>query len=481
MNLSDLPVTAVIGTFFGDEGKGKLVDYLASTQNFSVIARSAGGSNSAHTISHQGQTYTSHLVPSGILACDALCLLGNGMVIDLAFLLEECKNIESRFGVSCLSRLRISDRAHLVFPFHKKVDYLQDRKTGVKTTCQGIGPAYSDKISRRGIRMGTLRDKNKFTLAYWKLVDYHRNIFPELSGFDFQAILDLHLGQYRDVFLPLLVDSCSLLHRELDQNKNILVECSQACMLDIDHGFYPFVTSSSTCVGGVVSGLGLPPQKISTIGVIKAIVTRVTSPSRLPTQFTDEEKKEILSWFSPDSLPVDDYKHNLPKAAGLIMNEGSDEVDEDDLLLAKKFFEVDASGRPRTCGWFDAVLLKRACQINGFSALCLNKLDCLSGMKKVKICIGYGPGLGLDSFSERVSPSSEGISPSSERVSPSSEEPEQVQYLELPGWEKDISNLTSWDDLPEEAKTFIITIEELVKVPVLYIGTGRDRDSLIVR
>ncbi|SPN79568.1 Adenylosuccinate synthetase [Brazilian cedratvirus IHUMI] len=448
------PVTAVIGTFFGDEGKGKLVDYLASTKNFSVIARSAGGSNSAHTISHQGQTYTSHLVPSGILACDALCLLGNGMVIDLAFLLEECKNIEARFGVSCLSRLYISDRAHLVFPFHKKVDYLQDRKTGVKTTCQGIGPAYSDKVSRRGIRMGTLRNKEKFTLAYWKLVDYHRSIFPELSGFDFQAILDLHLGLYRELFLPLLVDSCSLLHRELD-NK-ILVECSQACMLDIDHGFYPFVTSSSTCVGGVVSGLGLPPQSISSIGVAKAIVTRVTSPSRLPTQFTDEEKKEILSWFSPESLPVDDYKHSLPKAAGLIMNEGNDEVDEDDLTLAKKFFEVDASGRPRTCGWFDAVLLKRACQINGFTSLCLNKLDCLSGMKKVKICVGYGE---------------EGFS----------EQPKQVDYLELPGWEKDISNLTSWDDLPQEAQNFVTTIEELVKVPVTYIGTGRDRASLIIR
>nr|WIL03151.1 adenylosuccinate synthetase [Cedratvirus borely] len=455
-----LPVTAVIGTFFGDEGKGKLVDYLASTKDFSVIARSAGGSNSAHTISHQGQTYTSHLVPSGILACDAHCLLGNGMVIDLAFLLEECRNIESRFGVSCLSRLRISDRAHIVFPFHKKVDYLQDRKTGVKTTCQGIGPAYSDKVSRRGIRMASLRDKSAFTTAYWKLVEYHRNIFPELSGFDFQAILDLHLGQYRDIFLPLLVDSCSLLHRELDLGNKVLVECSQACMLDIDHGFYPFVTSSSTCVGGVISGLGLPPQKVSTIGVIKAIVTRVTSPARMPTQFTDEEKKEILSWFSSETLPIDDYKHNLPKAAGLIMNEGDEEINQDDLSLARKFFEVDASGRPRTCGWFDAVLLNRACKINGFTSLCLNKLDCLSGMKKIKICISYGPGLGLDSFSEK---------------------PEQVQYLELPGWEKDISNLTSWDDLPEEAKNFVITIEELVKVPVRYIGTGRDRESVIIR
>jgi adenylosuccinate synthase len=452
-----LPVTAVLGTFFGDEGKGKLVDYLASKENFSIVARSAGGSNSAHTISHQGQTYTSHLVPSGWNQ-DKICLLGNGMVIDLAFLLEECKNIEERFAVPCLSRLRISDRAHIVFPFHKKVDYLQDRKTGIKTTCQGIGPAYSDKVSRRGIRMGTLRDEDKFTTAYWKLVDYHRSIFPELTGFDFQAILDLHLGQYREVFLPLLVDSCSLLHRELDLGNKILVECSQACMLDIDQGFYPFVTSSSTCVGGVISGLGLPPQKVSTIGVIKPIVTRVTSPSRMPTQFTDEEKKEILSWFS--SLPVDDYKHKLPKAAGLIMNEGDDEVNQDDLLLARKFFEVDASGRPRTCGWFDAVLLNRACKINGFTSLCLNKLDCLSGMKKIKICISYSQEGSLDTFSE---------------------EPEQVQYLELPGWEKDISNLTSWDDLPEEAKNFVTTIEELVKVPVNYIGTGRDRESIIRR
>nr|WIL05224.1 adenylosuccinate synthetase [Pithovirus mammoth] len=448
------PVTAVIGTFFGDEGKGKLVDYLASTEDFSVIARSAGGSNSAHTISNEGQTYTSHLIPSGILSDgEKICLLGNGMVIDLAFLLEECKNIDLRFGISCLNRLRISDRAHIVFPFHKKVDYLQDKKTGVKTTCQGIGPAYSDKISRRGIRIGTLKNKEKFSLAYWKLVAYHRNIFSDLD-FDFQAILDLHLKQYADIFLPLTIDSCNFLHQELDLGNKILVECSQACMLDIDHGFYPFVTSSSTCVGGAISGLGLPPQKFSTIGVVKAIVTRVTSPSRFPTQFTDKEKKEIVSWFS--SFPSDDYKHNLPKAAGLIMNESTEEIDQEGLLLARKFFEVDASGRPRTCGWFDTVLLNRACKINGFTSLCLNKLDCLSGMKKIKICVSYDEG----EFSE---------------------EPKQVHYLELPGWEENISNLTEWNKLPEEAKNFVTTIEELVKVPVKYIGTGRDRYSIIVR
>lgn len=437
---------AVIGTFFGDEGKGKLVDYLASSGNYSIVARSAGGSNSAHTISVNGKSYRTHLIPSGIFS-DKILLLGNGMVIDLAFLSEEIDKLYEKFSISCLERLYISDRAHLVFPFHKKVDYLQDQKTGIKTTCQGIGPCYADKISRRGLRMGDLFTPEIFTKKYWALVNHYLEIFPELSDYDFQNILNKHLGEYKEKFSKNIIDTIPFLYNHLQEGKNILVECSQASMLDIDHGAYPFVTSSSTCVGGAINGLGIAPKYVESIGVTKAIITRVTSPDKLVTEFTLEEKKEILE--SCQKIEEDTLHQELPKAAGTIMNDPNEKYSLEDLFVAKKFREIDASGRPRTCAWFDCVLLKRSCMINGFSFLCLNKLDCLSGLKRVKICTEYYQGL--------------------------------PKYVEISGWSEDISNVKVYSDLPSQAKEFINIIESHVQVPIKYIGVGKDRSQMIVR
>nr|URM61821.1 adenylosuccinate synthetase [Mimivirus sp.] len=224
-----------------------------------------------------------------------ICLMGNGMVIDLAFLFEEMEILKREFDISIIERLRISDRAHIVFPFHKKIDFLIDKRTGVRTTCQGIGPCYSDKISRRGIRVSDLTNPQKFTERYWKMVEFHLAEFPSLSGeFDFTKILRLHLEEYAPKLLPRIVDCSAYIHQSIVNNQKILVECSQAVMLDIDHGFYPYVTSSSTSSGGAVNGLGIAPSKISTVGVVKSIITRVASPGKLPTEFSSEDKKILF-------------------------------------------------------------------------------------------------------------------------------------------------------------------------------------------
>ncbi|AEQ32480.1 adenylosuccinate synthetase [Megavirus chiliensis] len=453
-------VITVVGCFFGDEGKGKIVDKLCDEGDFSVVARVAGGSNSAHTISIGGKKFIPHLIPSGLFSEKMICLMGNGMVIDLAFLFEEMEILKREFDISIIKRLRISDRAHIVFPFHKKIDFLIDKRTGVRTTCQGIGPCYSDKISRRGIRISDLTNPQKFTERYWKMVEFHLAEFPSLSGeFDFTEILRLHLEEYAPKLESRIVDCSAYIYQSITSGQKILVECSQAVMLDIDHGFYPYVTSSSTSSGGAVNGLGIAPSKISTVGVVKAIITRVASPGKLPTEFSSEDKKNIISWTKvyPDIQKIPE----IPKAGGTLMNSNT-VYPEEDVLISRRFMELDASGRPRICGWFDCVLLKRANILNDFSYLCLNKLDCLTGLKKIKICVGYF----INGHSS---------------VNNFTENPDDVEYVEIDGWDKDISTVQNFKSLPEQAKNFINIIEKCVDVPIKYIGIGPDRDQILVR
>uniref|UniRef100_A0A453H5A0 Adenylosuccinate synthetase, chloroplastic n=1 Tax=Aegilops tauschii subsp. strangulata TaxID=200361 RepID=A0A453H5A0_AEGTS len=353
-----------LGTQWGDEGKGKLVDILA--QRFDVVARCQGGANAGHTIyNSEGKKFSLHLVPSGILNENTQCVIGNGAVVHLPGFFKEIDGLESN-GVSCKGRILVSDRAHLLFDFHQVVDGLREVELGnsfIGTTKRGIGPCYSNKVIRNGLR-----------------------------------------------------------------KKKILVEGGQATMLDIDFGTYPFVTSSSPSAGGICTGLGIAPRTLGDIiGVVKAYTTRVGS-GPFPTEL-------------------------LGKTG--------------DLLRASGMEFGTTTGRPRRCGWLDIVALRYCCQINGFSSLNLTKLDVLTGLKEIKLGTSYctEDGKAIDSFPADLDLL----------------EQTKVKYEALPGWEEDISSVRDYDDLPETARLYVERIEELVGIPVHYIGVGPGRDALIYK
>ncbi|KAK2417078.1 adenylosuccinate synthetase 2, chloroplastic [Trifolium repens] len=423
-------VSGVLGCQWGDEGKGKLVDILA--QHFEIVARCQGGANAGHTIyNSEGKKFALHLVPSGILNEDTLCVIGNGVVVHLPGLFQEIDNLESN-GVSCKGRILISDRAHLLFDFHQTVDGLREAelsKSFIGTTKRGIGPCYSSKANRNGIRVGDLRYMETLPQKLDLLLSDAASRFKDFKyGPDVLREEVEKYKRYAERLEPYIADTVHVMNEAITQKKKILVEGGQATMLDIDFGTYPFVTSSSPSAGGICTGLGIAPRVVGDlVGVVKAYTTRVGS-GPFPTE---------------------------------ILGPGGDL-----LRFAGQEFGT-TTGRPRRCGWLDIVALRYSCQINGFSALNLTKLDVLDGLDEIQLGVSYKheDGTPVKSF------------PSDLRLL----EQLKVEYETIPGWKTDISSIRNYSDLPRAAQLYVERIEELVGVPIHYIGVGPGRDALIFK
>lgn len=425
-------VAVVLGSQWGDEGKGKLIDILAD--KFEVIVRAAGGANAGHTIYIKDPNDLSkkikfifHLVPSGMLNPNTICVIGNGVVLDIPTLLEELDFLK-RNGTDTHERLLISDRAHLVFGYHKLIDGIQedlkkDKKVG--TTKRGIGPCYTDKIRRNGIRVC---DLSNFTTFEEKYKD-NLKMFKEMYGnfkYDGEGEL-LKIKEMAQTIRPMIIDSSNYLNQAIKAGKKILIEGANGALLDIDHGTYPYVTSSNATIGGVITGTGIGATKIETvIGIMKAYTTRVGA-GPFPTELT---------------------------------NELGDKIRE------KGGEYGSTTGRPRRCGWFDAVVGKYSVMINGLSEINLTKLDVLTGLPSLKIAINYKY---LGEYLRTFPANLEIL----EKV--------EVEYIEMPGWEEDISKITKFEDLPANAQSYVKKIEELVDCKITSIGVGMERNDIIFR
>jgi adenylosuccinate synthase len=416
-----MPVTAVIGGQWGDEGKGKIVDTLC--RDMDLAARYQGGANAGHTVKVKDKTFILHQIPSGILHPGCTCLLGSGMVVDPIALSEELDQLQE-VGIDTAGRVQISLTAHIVTPVHKAMDRATGDVRG--TTRRGIGPAYGDKARRIGIRAidlqdikGTgkfLVDRLKIALQQGEMVAKELgDMTPEVEQF-FAAALRI---------TDLVGDTTATLQEGLAAAKNILIEGAQGTLLDIDLGTYPFVTSSHPTVGGIATGLGLPARSIDRlVGIFKAYTTRVGA-GPFPTELTDEVGRRL-------------------------QDEGS---------------EFGATtGRPRRCGWFDAVAARYACQVNGFTELALTKLDILDNFETLKVCTGY------EVDGERV-PGFSTVIHALEQVTP--------VYEELPGWRKPTSALKSAAKLPKEARAYISRLEELAGVPIKQVSIGAERNQIL--
>ena len=418
----------VIGTQWGDEGKGKVVDLL--TDKAHAVARFQGGHNAGHTLVIDGKQTVLHLIPSGILRDNVLCLIGNGVVLSPDALLEELNMLEQN-GVPARSRLRISESCPLILPYHVALDAAREAARGKKaigTTGRGIGPAYEDKVSRRGIRLGELVDVEHFKARLAEVMEYHNHAlvnYFKAEPVDYQQVLDKVLAQ-RDELLALIDDIPGILHQMRRDGKSIMFEGAQGALLDIDHGTYPYVTSSNTTAGGAATGSGVGPRDFDYIlGIVKAYTTRVGA-GPFPTELFD-----------------DDGKH-----------------------LGEKGHEFGATtGRQRRCGWLDTVALKRSLEINSVTGMCITKLDVMDGMETVKICVAYEldgkevttPPVGADRF-EQCRPI----------------------FIELPGWSESTVGAKSYDDLPKNAKDYLRKVEELCETPIDIISTGPDREETII-
>ncbi len=423
-----MPASILVGTQWGDEGKGKITDFLS--ENTDVVVRSQGGNNAGHTVIVGEEEYKLHLIPSGILNRDTLNIIGNGVVVDLHVLLEEMDRLKSR-NVS-FERFYISDRAHLIMPYHKILDGLEEEAKGnakIGTTKRGIGPAYSDKVNRVGIRFCDLIDFSEFERKLHEVLRQKNEIIVKVyegEPLD-EAEIVAEYKKLAERIRPYIADTSLLLHEALKAGKNLLFEGAQAIHLDIDHGTYPFVTSSSPSAGGALTGSGVGPTAIDrVIGVAKAYTTRVGS-GPFPTELFDEMGEKLRS-------------------------------------LGGEFGTT--TGRPRRCGWFDAVLLRYSVRVCGMTDIALTKLDVLDTLDEVKICVGYR-------YKDEVL-----------KEFPASllrmEESEPI-YETLPGWKEDISGCRCFDDLPENAKAYIKRIEELTGAPVSIVAVGPKRDQTIVR
>jgi adenylosuccinate synthase len=419
----------VLGAQWGDEGKGKVVDLLA--ERFDVVARYQGGHNAGHTVYIGEKKFILKLIPSGILRPVVTAVIGNGVVVDLAALAEEMATLEAA-GIDVQGHLRISNRAHVIFPFHRLVEKMSEARENripLGTTARGIGPCYEDKIGRRGIRIADLYDPASFRELYDTLAE-DKNTLAEtfhLEGpIDYTAIR-CQTEQLAAKIRPLVCDTAALLSNAMAEGKRVLFEGAQGTMLDIDHGTYPFVTSSSAAAGGACTGLGVPPTKIQgVIGVSKAYITRVgTGP------FPSESKDA---------------------AGDLLRREGNE--------------YGSVTGRPRRCGWFDAPLLRYTAMVNGFDSLFITKLDVLDQLAKIPVCVGYW----LDGKEVDAMPATyrslEGVEP---------------LYEKLPGWQSPTRGITRYDDLPEKARAYLKFIEERAGVEIGAISTGPERTETIIR
>lgn len=419
----------VVGTQWGDEGKGKIVDLL--TDRAQGVARFQGGNNAGHTLVIDGKQTVLHLIPSGILRDGVVCFIGNGVVLSPSALLEEIDMLAKQ-DVPVAERLRISEGAAVIMPHHVALDQARERargKSAIGTTGRGIGPAYEDKVARRGLRVGDLMDAKRFEDRLRTVMEYHNfmlvNYF-KAEAVDIEKSLDDGL-KAAERMRPMVADVAGELDAFRKEGKSVLFEGAQGTLLDIDHGTYPFVTSSNTSSGAAATGTGVGPGSLDyVLGIVKAYTTRVGA-GPFPTELFDE---------------VGDY-------------------------LGEKGHEFGATtGRKRRCGWFDSVALRRAHQINGLSGLCITKLDVLDGLETLKICTGYKVD---DVISESTLTNADAF------------EAAEPVYEEMPGWSESTVGIRKEEDLPQNARNYLKRLEDLVGVPIAIISTGPDREETIVR
>jgi len=418
----------VIGTQWGDEGKGKVVDLL--TERAAAVARFQGGHNAGHTLVISGRKTILSLIPSGILRDGVMCLIGNGVVLSLEALFREAQTLLDQ-GVPVFERLRLSPACPLILPSHVALDRAREHARGVNaigTTGRGIGPAYEDKVARRAVRLADLFQRDRFAAKLGEVLDFHNFVLQRYFGqvpVDFQKTLD-ELLAYADRVRPLLVDVTAVLAGLRSRDANVMFEGAQGAMLDVDVGTYPFVTSSNTTAGGAATGTGIGPRYFDhVLGIVKAYTTRVGA-GPFPTELFDEHG-EYLS------------------------------------RVGHEFGSV--TGRRRRCGWFDAVALRRSVVHSSVSGLCVTKLDVLDGLETLRICVGYR--LGGEALSEPP------------MFADAYAEVEAV-YEELPGWCESTVGIASFDRLPDNAQRYLKRIRELVGVPLDLISTGPDRTQTIV-
>jgi adenylosuccinate synthase len=416
---------AVLGAQWGDEGKGKIVDLL--TPRFDLVARYQGGHNAGHTVYVDGVKFVLRLIPSGILHPGVSCVIGNGVVIDPQALFAEVDEL-GRHGIDVENRLFVSDKAHLILPYHRDLDLLSEARRGerkIGTTSRGIGPAYEDKIGRRGIRVADLTSPRGLEETVRDNV-LARNRLVHDSTMDWQTVLEqiLEIGKR---LRPLVRDVSLMLAQAMKEGRSILFEGAQGTLLDIDHGTYPYVTSSNASIGGVCTGLGVGPSAIGAVlGVVKAYTTRV-GEGPLPTELTGE--------------------------MGNRLRDSGNEYGA-------------VTGRPRRCGWYDAVAVRYGVRINGLDALALTKLDVLDGLDRLEICTAYRCGSHIISeFPSDISQLA-----ACEPV-----------YESMPGWSQPTKGIRRFADLPDNARRYIARLEEVSGVPAAIVSTGSDRDDTILR
>ncbi|MFO7814942.1 MAG: adenylosuccinate synthase [Halanaerobiales bacterium] len=419
-----MSVKIVVGAQWGDEGKGKVTDKLAETADY--VVRFSGGNNAGHTVIVEDEKYELHLIPSSILYPPKKSVIGNGVVIDPIALISEIESLKER-GLR-FDNFYISEQAHVVMPYHKEIDGLEEKRKGdnrIGTTKKGIGPAYTDKVARRGIRICELIDEDSFGRKLESVLEYKNLILSKVYNreeLSYDDILARYLEAAEEI-KPYVTDTSKLLDEAYKNNENIIFEGAQGTLLDIDYGSYPYVTSSNPTAGGVCTGSGFGPTRIDDIiGVAKAYLTRVGA-GPFPSELFDE--------------------------MGAFLQEKGHEYGV-------------TTGRARRCGWLDLPLLKYAVRVNGLTELVLTKLDVLSGLEEIKVCVSYKeetcniPQAGLQGDKEPV-------------------------YDFYPGWDKDISGVNNFNELPIEAQNFVNMIEDEIEIPITVIGTGPEREDAIIR
>ena len=416
---------AVLGAQWGDEGKGKIVDLL--TRHFSIVARYQGGHNAGHTVYAGGRKFVLRLLPSGILHEGITCVIGNGLVVDPQALFAEIDEL-GRAGIAVGDRLVISDKAHLILPYHRELDLLSEARRGerrIGTTSRGIGPAYEDKIARRGVRVGDLANADSLEEAVQQNVAARNRLIAD-STMDWRQVLtELKAAWTR--MAPWVADVSLFLARAREAGRSIMFEGAQGTLLDIDHGTYPYVTSSNATIGGALTGLGIGPRAIDgVLGVAKAYTTRV-GEGPLPTELTGELGNRLRE-------------------------------------SGQEFGAV--TGRPRRCGWYDAVAVRYAVRVNGLDALALTKLDVLDGLDEVQVCTAYRcRGATLTEMPGDLSQLA-----ACEPI-----------YERLPGWTSPSAGVRDFDRLPGEARAYIARLEEITGVPAAVVSTGSAREDTIIR
>lgn len=416
----------VVGTQWGDEGKGKIIDVISEKAD--IIIRFQGGNNAGHTVVVKGEKFVLHLIPSGILNSKGKCLIGPGVVVDPRVLLHEIDILEKK-GIDT-SNLFISDRAHIIMPYHVEMDKIREDRSGknkIGTTRRGIGPCYGDKIARTGIRAVDFFNEEVFKDKLKTNLDEKNEMFEKVYNMpklDFDTILNDYKG-YIEKLKHRIVDTIPIVHEAISQKKLVLFEGAQAAMLDINYGTYPYVTSSSPTSGGALTGVGIPPKAIDkVIGVIKAYTTRV-GEGAFPTELLDKQGED------------------LREAGG----------------------EYGATtGRPRRCGWFDGVVGRYAVMLNGITDIVLTKIDVLSGLEKIKIAKSY-------EIEEKIYDT---VPASIEMLAKA-----KPVYIEVDGWKEDITKIKKYEDLPENAKKYIAKLEEVIGTKISMVSVGPDREQNI--